>query len=393
MKKVSHLSIASLLLTALVFAGCSGGSSKSSAPELLGVVQEMDSMQALVINQSSNNISAVDLADGTVTSDMGELTIGPIANSVAVRGDKAYIVNSGDTVQVIDLITNTVENTIPFPAGDNPWDIAFVSDTRAYVTCLYGNYVAVIDPTQNGASAILRTISLPVFDGPDGPVNAGPEGIIIAKGYAYTANTGFVGCDPVTYSCTYITGSVTVIDTATDTIVDTDGDPSNGTDTPIFTTGLNPQDLDEDSEGEINVICTGDYWSEFGVLDVIDPGTWSVTESIPLGGSPGNITIGNDVALMGAGDTNGCNLYVINTDTNEAEYDSTNPLNLMVPSGWCTVGKIAMGAMGDAAYAYAPAGVFFAEAKLFELSLDQLEITQTFDLEPSANLPNAVSLY
>ena len=256
------------------------------------------------------------------------------------------------------------------------------------MTCLYGNNVTVIDPTQPGASAISKTtIPMPEFDGPSGPVDAGPEGIIVVGGYAYVANTGF---DAANFG--YLVGSVSVIDTATDQIVDVDSNPANGTDTPISLTGRNAQDLEVDEEGDINVICTGNYDDIPGVMDVIDPDSWSVTTSIPLGGSPGNISIGNNLAVIGAGDADSCDLYVVRTNTNSTEHDSSNPLNLMDTSGWCTVGKIAVSSGGQ--HAYVPAGDRGGEAKLFELSLQpgNLQTTQTFDLEPGADLPTAAGM-
>ena len=255
------------------------------------------------------------------------------------------------------------------------------------MTTLYGNNVTIINPTISGSSAILGTIALPVLNG----IPAGPEGIVVSGGYAYTANTGV---DVSAWPPVYGPASVSVIDTATDTIVDVDGDAGNGIDTPILTSQINAQDLAVDAEGQINVICTGDYGSQFGVMDVIDPATWTVTQSVVLGGSPGNISIGGNAALIGAGDGDGCDLYVVLTNTNDVVHDDANPLTLEVPSGWCTVGKIELGQTQNGLRGYAPAGVWGAEAKLFELGFSPaVSVTRTFDLAlGGANLPVAVGL-
>jgi hypothetical protein len=371
MKMLHRCGLFSLLALAVLLSGCP------------------DAQQAIVVNGSSDNASAVDLSTGDVTSDLGGMTLGPVPNRIEVVGTTAYVANSGAfpgsanaSVQVIDLTSSTILNTIPIPDGENPWDIAVQSPNKAYVTMLYGNNVTVIDPTLPGASAILGTIALPVF----GMVPAGPASIILLDGYAYTANSGY---DAATFG--YVAGSVSVIDTATDTLVDVDGDPGNGSDTPIFTTGLNPQDLDVDGEGEIHVICTGDYWSTFGVVDVIDPASWSVTTSIPVGGSPGNVSIGNGFALVGAGDADSCDLYIYKTDTNAVWTDSTNPFILSSTSGWCTVGKIAVS--DSERWAYIPMGVWGAEARLEEFKLvSGPRFERRFNLAPSANLPVAVGL-
>jgi hypothetical protein len=348
-----------------------------------------DAQQAFVVNGSSDNASGVDLSTGLVTSDLGGMTLGPVPNRIEMVGTTAYVVNSGDftganpSLQVIDVTTNTIVNTVPIPDGSNPWDLAIVSPNKIYVTALYGNNVTIIDPTLQGAAGVLGTIPMPTFGG----IPAGPASIIVLGGYAYTTNSGY---DAATWG--YVPGSVSVIDTATDTLVDVDGDPGNGTDTPIFTTGLNPQDLDVDGEGEIHVVCTGDYFSVFGIVDVIDSASWTVTASIPLGGTPANISIANGFALVGAGDADSCDLFIYRTDTNEVWSDASSPFFLLPStSGWCTVGKIAVSQTGE--WAYVPMGVWGAEAYLMECQVSDAPIFQRiFDLAPGANLPSAVGL-
>jgi len=344
-----------------------------------------DPREALVFNQSSNNISSVDIATGTVTSDVGGLTIGPTANRAVIRGTNAYVVNSGAfpsgtgaCVQVINLNTRAVTNTIPLPDGSNPWDLAFVSNAKAYITCLYANTVVVVNPLLQGAAAVVKTIALPVFSGPVGPVPAGPEGIVVAGGYAYTANTGF---DVGTFG--YVPGSVSVIDTATDAVVDL-----------IYTTQINPQDLAVDASGQINVVCTGDYWSAFGVMDVINPATRSVVASVSLGGSPVNISIAGNYALMGAGDADSCDLYLVNVDTNAVVHGSSNPWTLATTSDWCTVGKIADGQGASGTWAYVPTGVWGQAGRLFELEMAPgvPSVSRNVNLTTAANMPAAVGL-
>lgn len=370
MKTLYQLGILSLLTLAVLLTGCP------------------DAQQAIVVNGSSDNASGVDLSTGVVTSDLGGMTLGPVPNRIEMVGTTAYVVNSGDftganaSLQVIDVTTHTIVNTIPIPDGENPWDLAVVSPNKVYVTALYGNNVTIIDPTQQGASGLLGTIPMPTFGG----VPAGPASIIVLGGYAYTTNSGY---DAATFG--YVPGSVSVIDTATDTLVDVDGDPGNGRDTPIFTTGLNPQDLAVDGEGEIHVVCTGDYGSVFGIVDVIDPASWTVTASIPLGGTPGNISIGKGFALVGAGDADSCDLFIYRTDTHVVWADGANPFTLVASSGWCTVGKIAVSLSEE--WAYVPVGVWGAEAFLLECQISDEPIFQRiFDLAPGANLPGAVGL-
>jgi hypothetical protein len=116
---------------------------------------------------------------------------------------------------------------------------------------------------------------------------------------------------------------------------------------------------------------------------------------VPLGGSPGNITIAGNYALIGAGDGDSCDLYMVTTDTHTVLYDSESPWKLMDSSGWCTVGKIGQGDGPSGLRAFVPTGVLSAEARLFELQLTSVmpALTQTYNLEPAADMPAAVNVF
>lgn len=382
MLRTMYLLNVALCSLAIIFFGCGGDDSD-------GPFAEGHNPQAIVANGTSDNISTVDLITGSVSSSASSI-IGPNAYRVKIRGDKAYIVNSGTfqgsinaSVKVYDLNSKTVTNTIPFDNNLNPMDIAFVSDTKAYVTCLYGNNVTVIDPTKPGSSAILKTIALPVFNTPDGPVNAGPTGIVISGQYAYTANSGFN-----TYTYDYVDGSVSIIDTETNTIAYT---------TIYLPNGINAQDLDVDSLGRIWVVCTGNYGNTRGILEVIDPGTRTVSISKDLGGNPMNITIGGNIALIGIGAGWGevipASLYAARIDTQEVLYDSSNPFVLENTPGNWLIGKISI--TGNGLFGYVPSGIYGTEAKLFEISLqpDNIANVRLFNLAPAANFPSAAALW
>jgi hypothetical protein len=68
---------------------------------------------------------------------------------------------------------------------------------------------------------------------------------------------------------------------------------------------MNPRCVDNDPEGELNVLCTGDYWSVFGQIYRVDPNTDTVIDSINTGGSPVGMSIGSDgVGYLAAGGWN-----------------------------------------------------------------------------------------
>ena len=91
----------------------------------------------------------------------------------------------------------------------------------------------------------------------------------------------------------YITGKVYVFDLQSQAVTDS------------ISVGMNPQYLDLDPGGELNVACTGDYMSAFGQIYRIDTNTDTVIDSIPTGGSPTVISIGTDgVGYLAAGGWN-----------------------------------------------------------------------------------------
>ena len=84
----------------------------------------------------------------------------------------------------------------------------------------------------------------------------------------------------------------------------------------------------EPTEGEVHVVCAGDFADLTGVVDVIDPSSLSVVASIPIGGSPASIAIGPaGIAVIGAGGyvTDGY-LYAYDTQTNTVLRDASEPV-------------------------------------------------------------------
>jgi hypothetical protein len=319
---------------------------------LLGGCTEAN--RAVVVDGISSSMSVVEFSiPAQVKENIGGIGLGPSANRVAVWGQEAYVVNSGTfgaaedaSVQVIDLPSASLVRTIPLPDGNSPWDIAMVSFDKAYVTNLYGNSITILDPRVDGSSAIVGSIGL--------PAGSSPAGILVHGGRAYTANTGV---DPVTYL--YGPATVSVVDTATDTLLDADSDPGNGDDTPISISGLNPQDLGVDAAGNLWVVCTGDWWSTFGVVDVIDTLTLSETDSIATGGSPGSIAVGNRVALVGDGV--GARVFVVDVSNRVVLRDEANPL-LLTATAWSFVPEVVFDRSGEVAFALA-----FQDDLVFEI--------------------------
>ncbi len=268
----------------------------------IGVAFAVDET-AYVINTSGETLSKINLTAGVVTNDILPLGSDVLCypNQIVVRDTLAYVVNSGtDEIQVINLTTETMVDFIGTGAGSNPFWMAFSDDGYAYVTQMLYNGVARLD-VESGT--IVHEDS----------VGVSPEGILIVGSKAYIAVTAFdFG------SFTYGQGKVVVYDLAGDSVT-TEVDVSK-----------NPQYLALDMSGRVHVVCTGDYFSSFGHIYVINPATDQVIDDFSIGGSPGQLTIGpDDIAFLAAGGwvTEGY-MYSYNAATLDLYHGAANPITV-----------------------------------------------------------------
>jgi len=256
---------------------------------------------AYVINTSGETLDRIDVATGAVTRNV--LTLGTDINSypnqIVVRDTLAYVVLSGtDEIQVIDVRADTTVGWIPLPDGSNPYWMGFLDDRYFYVSLLVGNSLAKID-------ALTRQVVKTT------PVGQAPEGVLAFDDKIFAAITAY---DFQTW--TWGQGKVAVYDPQTDTVV------------AEIAVGKNPQFLDFDRLGRIHVVCTGNYGNIVGAVYIIDPVTYGVIDSIPIGGQPGQLSIGpGDIAYLAAGGwaADG-EVFSYEASTGEVLHGSANPL-------------------------------------------------------------------
>jgi YVTN family beta-propeller protein len=216
----------------------------------------------------------------------------------------AYVANNnnvgisgGDTVSVIDLTTNTVITTISDPSFNQPYTVTInAAGTKAYVTNSNGATITIIDIANN---TVIGTIS--GFDGPSGMVIA-PDGVT-----AYVNNYG----GPILGSGNGIT--VRVVDLNTNTIV---GAP--------ITVGLAPASLAITPDGAfVYVINYVDGNTLTGTISIIQTSTNTVVGTIPGFSGPFAIAItpnGKFAYITNFGSNNfspvGTTVSVVNLTTN-----------------------------------------------------------------------------
>ena len=275
---------------------------------------------AYVINNLGKTLSKINLTTNQVVNDIEAL--GEAPNQVVIQGGHAYVVNSLDhNIQIIDLTTENTTGYIIVGEPRNPFHMAFVDSQYAYVTNLMTNTISKVD--------VINKMVVGEYG-----VGLAPEGLMVVGDKLYVCCTGFqfyayrsiTGRDwvfDVTHqkndvkAYSYITGKVYIFDLVSEMVTDS------------ISVGMNPQYLDLDPQGELNVMCTGDYWSVFGQIYRIDPNTDMVIDSIATGGSPGAISIGTDgVGYLAAGgwDPNPGEVYTFDSYADTMMRGSDDPI-------------------------------------------------------------------
>ena len=213
---------------------------------------------ALVLNGNDNTLSSAGLPAGP--SNLNVAVFPSYPGNGHLSGSRYYAaISGGDMVVVFDAETLSPLDTLHTGPNTNPYAVAADPGGVVYVTCLLTNEVVRFNMSgvETGRIAVGRS----------------PQGILLVDDLLYIANTGY-DFDNFAYD----PGTVTVLNTLAWSV-----------DTTVAT-GLNPQWLAQAGD-EVHVICTGDYFSVFGQVDIIETAGHTVDAVLPLGGSPGFLAI------------------------------------------------------------------------------------------------------
>ena len=239
----------------------------------------------VAVNSISQTLSAVyDMANGGVEANVA--TLGEMANTapnkVAISGEYAYVVITYENaIQKIDLFSGTQRSMIYLEAGALPNDITIDEETHfAYVS---GNGTNKVYKINLDTDEVVANVS----------VGQAPQGMEIADGKLYVANTGFNASD-----YTYNPGTISIIDLSTFT---NEGE---------INTDLNPTTIKKIGSN-LHVVCTGNYVDIGGKVDIIDYGMGELVQTLNLQAAVSSIaydeTRGN--VFVGLGWGNGVFVY------------------------------------------------------------------------------------
>lgn len=210
--------------------------------------------------QGNATLSYIDLETHGVSNDVfyavNGRDLGDAATMIAIRGNLGYIVVSNShKVEIFDITTNRSVGTINMGAGRTPLQLAFVSDTLGLVTNLFDSSVVFVDLKN-------RSLQDRVEVGPN------PDGIAIAAGKAFVANTALGEGR-----------TVSIINLTTRTVVRT------------LEVGDNPSQIMVTPAGILYILCGG-FYGNFGdpnddtpaKIYVMQPESEVVVDSIFIGG-------------------------------------------------------------------------------------------------------------
>ena len=152
-----------------------------------------DGSALYVVNEGNGTVSMIDTGSGSLVAAVPVAAF--IDLVVTPDGSRLYVPDGNVTVEVVDIATRTVVDTVSIAAG--AMFAAITPDgTTLYVTHpdSGSNNVSVVD---TATASVTTTI----------PVQPGPTGVAVAPDSAHV------------YVAHYVTGTVSVIATATNTLV------------------------------------------------------------------------------------------------------------------------------------------------------------------------------
>ena len=221
---------------------------------------------------------ALDSVFNQVFYRINQAPLGDVANSMTISGDRAFVpVNNSGRIYVMDAVTMKYQGKIT--GLTSPRNLVVVGENKAYVTDLAENRIGIIHPEsldQVDSTGVTDHIDLGGYTS---------EQILVSGNKAFVA-------------CWSYGDKVMVIDTGSDTLVDS------------VQVGKQPNSMAMDNTGDIWVLCDGGYpGSPYGqenaslwLLDTETLRAGRMLEFSDIMDSP------SDIAMNATGDT----IYYLN---------------------------------------------------------------------------------
>lgn len=224
-----HVLLVFIIVGLLAFSACE----KDPVPSNPDFPQIVEGDGVFVINegnfQAGNaSLGYYDIVTGKMYNDLyyqaNQQELGDVFQSMTIHNGKAYlVVNNSGKIEVIDPFT--CESVARIDGFISPRHFLPVSDTKAYVTNLFGGLLDVVDLE---ADVVSKSI----------PLTGWNEEMVMLSGMVVTAGVE--------------SGYLYFIDPVTDQVTDS------------LWVGSAPASLTRDADGHLWVLCAGDWMSNTG---------------------------------------------------------------------------------------------------------------------------------
>ncbi|MDZ7860583.1 MAG: T9SS type A sorting domain-containing protein [Candidatus Krumholzibacteriota bacterium] len=234
---------------------------------MLSLNAEAGEFAFITTTDYSTGSSSVIRLDGNYTT---EIDVASIHSDAVSRwfGGLVYVVNKGgaDNIQVLDPASG-FETLRQFSVGNesNPQDIAFMSETKAYVTRYDSNTLWIVDPSTGAHTGSVDLSAL-----------ADSDGLCEMDKMIIKGSLLFVSIQRLDRNNYWLPAGgslIAVVDCQADTLLDTDpGQPGKqaielGSENPFSNIQYNPY------TDRLYVACPGSWGTNDGAVEVINPET------------------------------------------------------------------------------------------------------------------------
>ncbi len=214
----------------------------------------------IVLNAFAETISS---GEWTGPPHNNIVTVGSMPNQVIAEDpDHIWVVASGENkVQRLTVsgASATIAEEFALPAGSNPYLMCRIGDT-VYTTLWVSGGLGIIDINSGAVS------NIPEFC-------LGPQGVFADSEFVFVTAGNL---DPITFL--YGDGELWRL-------------RRDGTIIDNIEIGTNPQQIIPGPDGNLHIVCTGDYSDIEGAVYIIDPAAFAVVDSICVGGAPQRLAL------------------------------------------------------------------------------------------------------
>ena len=326
---------AGLCLALAACGGGGGGGGNDQPPDVPDPTPPPISESAFVTTTDfvTGSYSTINLVDGRTATDLpGETGIVEADNGAVYFGNRVYILNrfGFDNISVVETAApEAVVKQFSTGNGSNPQDMVFLREDRAYVSLYGSNDLLIVDPTAATGREIRGAIDLSVFLDPDDE-----DGLVEAAAMARVGRYVFVSLQRLSNFASQTNGVLAVIDTETDTLVDTDPDSAGLQ--ALALAGQNPVALEYAADlGRLLVSVAGTFGVNDGGIEAVDPFRFKseglLIGEAALGGDAGPLAsvAGIKVYVVAGGfSANGIKVFDLSLDPSKGTLSASDPRDL-----------------------------------------------------------------